>query len=87
MRGFLYSLTEAEAPPLRLILMNAGVRLAVEGSDSLAHLQALGERGVDILACGTCLDFLHLTEALRVGRVTNMYEISEHLLAGPTLTV
>lgn len=87
MRGFLYTLTESELPPLRIILMNAGVKLAVEGSDSLANLRRLAELGVDILACGTCLDFFHLTAALGVGRITNMYEIAEFLMQGPTLTV
>ena len=87
MRGFLFTLTESDLPPLRVILMNAGVKLAVEGSDSLPNLRRLAELGVDILACGTCLDFFHLTEALGVGRITNMYEIAEFLMQGPTLTV
>ena len=87
MRGFLFTLTESDIPPLRIILMNAGVQLAVEGSDSLANLRRLAELGVDILACGTCLDFFHLTEALGVGRITNMYEIAEFLMQGPTLTL
>jgi len=87
MRGFLYTLTECEAPPMRIILMNAGVRLAVTGSDTLDHLRKVGDRGVDILACGTCLEFYKLTEALGVGRITNMYEIAGLLLEGPALTL
>ena len=87
MRGFLYTLTECDEPPLRLIFMNAGVKLAVEGSDSLANLRKLADRGVDILACGTCLEFYKLTEKLGVGRITNMYEIAGLLLDGPTVTL
>jgi len=87
MRGFLYTLTEAEVPPRRLILMNAGVRLAVEGSDSLVNLRRLDSQGVEILACGTCLEFYGLKDALAVGRVSNMYEIADLLLQGPTLTL
>ena len=52
--------------------MNAGVKLAVEGSESLANLRKLAERGVEVLACGTCLEFFQLTDALGVGRITNM---------------
>ncbi|WP_306598396.1 sulfurtransferase-like selenium metabolism protein YedF [Geothrix sp. 21YS21S-2] len=85
MRGFLYTLTECDVPPMRIIFMNAGVRLAVEGSDSLENLRKTADRGVDVIACGTCLEFYKLTEALAVGRVSNMYEISEHLLQGPTV--
>jgi selenium metabolism protein YedF len=87
MRGFLYTLTESDVPPERIILMNAGVRLAVEGSDSLGNLRKLSERGVEILACGTCLEFYALTASLGVGRITNMYEISSHLLQGPAVSI
>ena len=87
MRGFLYTLTEAEVPPRRIILMNGGVRLAVEGSDSLVNLRRLAGQGVEVLACGTCLEFLGLKDALAVGRVSNMYEIADLLLQGPTLTL
>jgi selenium metabolism protein YedF len=87
MRGFLYTLTESERTPLRIILMNGGVKLAVEGSDSLVNLRRLADRGVEILACGTCLEFYQLKESLGVGRVSNMYEIAELLLQGPTLTL
>lgn len=87
MRGFVYALAESEAPPRRLLLMNAGVRLAVEGSESLAHLRRLADAGVEVVACGTCLEFFKLTGQLAVGRVGNMYEITEALLEGPSLTL
>ncbi|BDU74922.1 sulfurtransferase-like selenium metabolism protein YedF [Mesoterricola silvestris] len=85
MRGFLFTLTECDAPPARIIFMNAGVRLALEGSDSLEHLRKAAGRGVDVIACGTCLEYLGVTEALGVGRISNMYEIATHLLQGPTV--
>jgi selenium metabolism protein YedF len=87
MRAFLYTLTEGEALPVRIILMNGGVRLAVEGSESLINLRRLAERGVEILACGTCLEFYQLKDALAVGRVSNMYEIAGLLLQGATLHI
>jgi len=87
MRAFLYTLTEGETLPVRIILMNGGVRLAVEGSESLINLRRLAERGVEILACGTCLEFYQLKDALAVGRVSNMYEIAGLLLQGATLRV
>jgi selenium metabolism protein YedF len=87
MRAFLYTLTESETLPMRIILMNGGVRLAVEGSESLVNLRRLAERGVEILACGTCLEFYQLKDALAVGRVSNMYEIAGLLLQGRTLSL
>ena len=79
MRGFLYTLTEQENKPETLILMNDGVRLAGEGSDSLENLQKLEAAGVRILVCGTCLEYLGLKESLAAGQISNMYEITEFL--------
>lgn len=87
MRGFLYSLTEGETLPARIILMNGGVRLAVDGSDSLINLRRLADQGVEVLACGTCLEFYELKDSLAVGRVTNMYEIAGLLLQGGVVSL
>lgn len=87
MRGFIYTLTEAERVPRQVLLMNSGVKLAVTGSESLAHLQKLEARGVEIFACGTCLEFFGLTPRLAVGGITNMYEIAGHLLKGSSLSI
>lgn len=78
---FLYTLSEAEPLPGSLILMNSGVRLAVEGSETAAHLERLSRQGTEILVCGTCLDYFQLREQLGAGTVSNMYEIAARLLA------
>ncbi len=80
MRSFLKTLMDLEKKPSRLILINSGVRLASEGSEVLETLKKLSEEGVEILACGTCLDFYGLKEKLRVGTVSNMYDIAQSLL-------
>lgn len=79
MRSFLYTLTQLPSPPGCLIFVNAGVRLTTEGTPVLDELRELQRRGVEILSCGTCLDYFGLREKLVVGRVTNMYEIAETL--------
>ncbi|MDU9050060.1 MAG: sulfurtransferase-like selenium metabolism protein YedF [Candidatus Electrothrix sp. Rat3] len=61
--------------PEKILLYNEGVRLVAEESGALKALEQLQEQGVDVLACGTCLNFYELTAALRVGRITDMYEI------------
>ena len=64
-------------PPKTILFYNGGARLTCEGSDSLEDLRALAEQGVELLTCGTCLNFYGLTDELAVGGVTNMYEIVE----------
>ncbi|MCI5166329.1 MAG: sulfurtransferase-like selenium metabolism protein YedF [Candidatus Electrothrix sp. GM3_4] len=61
--------------PEKVLLYNEGVRLVAEESGALKALEQLQEQGVEVLACGTCLNFYELTSALKVGRITDMYEI------------
>lgn len=77
MKGFIYALTEQDILPKSILLYNNGARLSVNGSDSLPDLKLLESQGVEILTCGTCLNFYGLTEMLGVGSVTNMYVIAE----------
>jgi len=51
------------------------VTLCCEGSDVLADLAALQDRGTELLCCGTCLDWFDLDGRLRVGRRSGMAEI------------
>ncbi|MDT8396940.1 MAG: sulfurtransferase-like selenium metabolism protein YedF [bacterium] len=80
MEGFLNSLAEQVNTPDKLLLMNGGVRLAAEGSTVLDALEKLTNRGCEILACGTCLDFFDLKEKLAVGTVSNMYDMQQAML-------
>lgn len=77
MKGYLYTLTEASKTPKRLMFLNAGVRLTVEGSAVIDHLRNLEEKGVEIISCGACLDYYKLKNQLMVGGIGNMYDIVE----------
>ena len=76
-KGFLYALSQQEELPKAMLFYNGGAHLTCEGSASLDDLKELELRGVRILTCGTCLNFYGLSEKLKVGEVTNMYEIAE----------
>ena len=80
MRGFIYALTEVDQLPSTILLYNSGVWLSVEGSDALQDLRLLESKGVQVLSCGTCLDYYDLTEKIGVGAVTNMYVIAEVMM-------
>jgi selenium metabolism protein YedF len=79
MRSFLYTLTELNGRVKNIIFMNSGVFLTTEGSEVLEILQSLSQEGVEILSCGTCLDFYGLKDKLAVGDVTNMYTATDIL--------
>ncbi len=86
MRSFIKTLVELGPPPAYMIFINGGVHLTTEGSDLLDDLGRLEAAGTAILSCGTCLDFFKLKGNLKVGRVTDMFEIASVLTGCRTLT-
>ena len=80
LKAFVFSLTQQDKLPKTILFYNGGAHLTCEGSPMLEDLKALEAEGVEILTCGTCLNFYGLTEELAVGGVTNMYVIAEKML-------
>jgi selenium metabolism protein YedF len=81
-RNFVYSLARHHAKPLSITFMNAGVKLMCEGSEVHDDLRLLAEDGVAVKACGTCLDYLRLTDKLAVGEVGTMPDSVAAVMAG-----
>ena len=77
--GFIYAVTQLDTLPKKMLFYNGGATLTTEGSDSIEDLKSLEAQGVEILTCGTCLDYYHLKDKLVVGGVTNMYSIVESM--------
>lgn len=87
-RGFFHTLGEVEPLPNTIVFFNSGVKLVVEGSPVIDDLVDLSQRGVEILACGTCLDYYEIKGQITVGLVSNMYAIAETILgAGKTVNL
>ena len=78
-KGFIYAVTQLDPLPKKMLFYNGGATLTTEGSDSIEDLKSLEAQGVEILTCGTCLDYYHLKDKLVVGGVTNMYSIVESM--------
>lgn len=76
LRMYLYTLAQGNELPAALLFMNAGVLLPTLDEQAIEHLRTLANKGVEILVCGTCLNFYKLTEKLQVGSVSNMYDIA-----------
>ncbi|MDR1801954.1 MAG: sulfurtransferase-like selenium metabolism protein YedF [Lachnospiraceae bacterium] len=79
LKGFIFALTKTDTLPKAVVFYNGGANITTEGSESLEDLKSLEAQGVEILTCGTCLDFYGIKDKLAVGSVTNMYTIVEML--------
>lgn len=79
MNGFLFTLTQTEPAPTRVVLLNSAVYLSTQVEEAVRHLKALKEKGTQIYSCGTCLNFYGLAEKLQVGEIGNMYDVVESI--------
>jgi len=88
MRTFLTTLRESNHRPAKMLFVNKGIMLTTEGSPVIDDLQSLAKEGVEILSCGTCLDYYKRKEKLKVGIVTNMYDsVNSLLTAGKVIRI
>lgn len=76
-KSYLFALNECEPLPKSVLFLNGGVELTTKNAACVEHIKALEEKGVEVLSCGTCLDYYGLKEELKVGTITNMYTIVE----------
>lgn len=79
MGNFIKTLPEIKDTLWRIVFVNEGVKLTVEGSETLSDLIELEASGVSILVCGTCLDYFNLLDKKQVGETTNMLDIMTSL--------
>ena len=76
MKMALYTLAQGDSVPAHVLFMNDGVKLpAGEEQQVIDSLMMLAEKGAIILVCGTCLNFYGIADRLKVGTVSNMYDI------------
>ena len=72
----LYTLAQGDSVPAHVLFMNDGVKLpAGEEPQVIENIQTLMDKGSIVLVCGTCLNYYGLAERLKIGTVSNMYDI------------
>ncbi|MBN2742492.1 selenium metabolism protein YedF [Breznakibacter xylanolyticus] len=79
MRGFINALAEQDVLPSHIICYNGAVKLAIKGTDTLTSLITMENQGVNIILCGTCVDFFDIKPQIGTGTISNMYQITQIL--------
>lgn len=87
MEAFLRNLSKREELPACVVLYNAAVLLATEGSPVVEHLRKLTERGVKLISCRTCVDYFDIESKMGAGVIEGMVSIIEVLSTHQVLTV
>ncbi len=80
---FINTLPDIDRKPGTIVFLNSSVYFTLKDSPVLEPLKKLEESGIEILVCGTCLDFFQKKEELAVGLVSNMYEILDRMSKAP----
>lgn len=76
MKAFVNTIENLDNLPSKIICYNAGVKLLTLGNDTASTLDKLHkDRGITIMACGTCVDFYDLKGKLIDHKVVNMLNI------------
>lgn len=87
MKTFWYCVSEADVKPKAIFFINSGVKMVAQESPHLENLQALAEAGVEIAACGICLEYYGLKDKVAVGSITNLYAITDAMMMEPMVTL
>ena len=80
MQSFLRTINGLANRPDTILLMNDGVKMVTSDSPVVGELKQLESKGVEILACGTCLARFELTDKVAAGKISNMLEITNKIL-------
>ena len=74
-QGFFETIKEINPLPEKIIFYHKGVNLVLEGSPVLENIKHLESLGIEILICGNCVEYYDVKEKIRVGTVSNAYDI------------
>lgn len=85
LQTYIQTIKDVRPLPEKILLYNSGVKLVATASGALDALRLLQEQGVEILACGTCLDYFKLKSAIKVGQISNMYDIMHAMASADKL--
>ena len=80
MKTFWVCMVEADVKPSKIYFINSSVKMVTNDSVHLENIKKLADAGVEIAACGICLDFYGVKENVGVGSITNMYAITDAIL-------
>jgi selenium metabolism protein YedF len=79
MKSFFVALSCLESLPSHVMFYNSGVKLTVNDSEVIEILHEIENKGVSIHICGTCTDFYNITDKISIGKITDMYVITQKL--------
>jgi selenium metabolism protein YedF len=75
--NFIKAVKDLDVLPSKMIFYNNGVKLGSDDSPVAEHLKELQKMGVVLLFCATCTKFYALEDKIKIGILSNMFEIAQ----------
>lgn len=85
MVNFMKALKDLDKLPARIIFYNRGVMLGSENSAVADHLREIERMGVELLFCETCVNYYSLKDKLKIGTLSNMFEIAQKMASASNI--
>jgi len=80
MSVFLQTMLQSGHRPRAILMANSGVKLLDPDSSTYKVLQDYKSEGVEVLACGLCVEYYGLKQKIPVEQITNMFAICEFIM-------
>ncbi len=77
MSNFVKAIKDLDVLPRKMVFYNKGVTLGADGSPVIDQLKEIEKMGVTLLLCSTCVKFYSLEEKIKIGILSNMFEIAQ----------
>jgi selenium metabolism protein YedF len=74
---FIKALKDTDKLPEKIMFYNSGVKLVTKTSPVIDSLRDLEKMGVELLLCGTCVNFYSLEAEIAAGSISNMFVMTE----------
>lgn len=87
LKAFLNTIVEVSPLPAAILFYNSGIHMTRKGSACIEALKELQSRGVELLVCGTCVEYFRLKDEIEVGSISNMYTIMEAMAAADSILI
>jgi len=79
MKSFFTVLSCLDVMPSSVMFYNSGVKLTTDDSEVIEFLREIEIKGVGIYICGTCVDYFKIGSRINIGRISDMYIITQKL--------
>jgi selenium metabolism protein YedF len=74
--NFIKAIKDLDVLPSKMVFYNNGVKLGADDSPVIGHLREIEKMGVGLLLCATCAKYYSLEEKIKIGTLSNMYDIA-----------